>query len=268
MNVPFPSGVSLTFSTEKNDKGNLIPVDSNLCIECHQGRESTLTVNNALAAFTDADKPDPAIRFKNIHYFAAGATLFGDQAKVAYEYDGQKYVGFNATHPLNKCTDCHDVHELGVKVDACKACHTSVNSEEDLQNIRMDKTDYNGNGDTSEGIYKELDSFRVALYASLQSYAETKAGTPIVYDAATYPYFFVDADKDGKADTGDKGPIAYNAWTPRLLQAAYNYQYSVKDPGGFAHNPKYVMQTLFDSIKDLGGDVTKFVRPEATAPAQ
>ena len=52
VNVPFPSGVTLTFSTEKEDDGNLKPVDSNLCIECHQGRESTVTVNNYLS-----DKP-------------------------------------------------------------------------------------------------------------------------------------------------------------------------------------------------------------------
>jgi hypothetical protein len=261
VNVPFPSGVSLTFSTEKDADGNLKPVDSNLCIECHQGRESTVTVNNYLA-----DKPldtaDPKIGFKNIHYFAAGATIFGDAAKGAYQYDNQKYVGQNTVHPLNKCTDCHEVHQLTVKVDACKGCHTSVASSEDLQKIRAttDTTDWNGNGDVSEGIYAEIDSFRQALYAAVQAYAE-KNGTPILYDAASYPYFFVDANKDGKADTNDKGPIAYNAWTPRLLKAAYNYQYSIKDPGAFAHNPQYVLQFLYDSTKDLGGDVSKFKRP-------
>ena len=246
VNVPFPSGASLTFSTEKDADGNLKPVDSNLCIECHQGRESTVTVNNYLA-----DKPldtaDPKISFKNVHYFAAGATLFGDAAKGAYQYDNQKYVGQNTVHPLNKCTDCHEVHQLTVKVDACKGCHTSVTSAEDLQKIRAttDTTDWNGNGDVTEGINAEIDTFRQALYAAIQAYAE-KNGTPLVYDAATYPYFLVDANKDGKADTNDKGPIGYNAWTPRLLKAAYNYQYSVKDPGAFAHNPQYVLQFLYD----------------------
>jgi hypothetical protein len=269
--VPFPSGAKLTFSTEKDDKGNLKPVDANLCIECHQGRESTNSVNAALKTF--ADKPDevavkadgtPALSFRNVHYFAAGATLFGDTAKGAYQYDGQKYKGQNVEHPLNKCTDCHDVHQLGVKIDACKGCHTTVKIEEDLFSIRMDKTDYNGNGDTTEGIYKEMDSLRVALYAEIQKYAETKAGTPIVYDPASYPYFFVDGNKDGKADKNDNGAaISYTAWTPRLLKAAYNYQYSIKDPGGFAHNPKYVIQFLYDSIKDLGGDVSKLTRPAA-----
>ncbi len=261
VNVPFPSGVSLTFSTEKDADGKLKPVDANLCIECHQGRESTVTVNNYLAGKAP-DTADPKISFKNVHYFAAGATLFGDAAKGAYEYDNQKYVGQNTVHPLNKCTDCHDVHQLTVKVDACKGCHTNVAGVDDLEKIRAttDTTDWNGNGDVTEGVFAEIDGFRQALYAAIQAYAE-KSGTPIVYNAAAYPYFFVDKDKDGKADVGDKGPIAYNAWTPRLLKAAYNYQYSIKDPGAFAHNPQFVLQFLYDSTKDLGGDVSKFKRP-------
>jgi hypothetical protein len=260
--VPFPSGVSLTFSTEKDADGNLKPVDANLCIECHQGRESTLTVNNYLAG-KPLDTADPKISFKNVHYFAAGATLFGDAAKVAYEYDNQKYVGQNTVHPLNKCTDCHDVHKLTVKVDACKGCHTNVTGVDDLDKIRAttDTTDWNGNGDVTEGIFAEVDSFRQALYTAIQAAAE-KNGTAITYDAATYPYFFVDADKDGKPDVDAKGAVVgYNAWTPRLLKAAYNYQYSIKDPGAFAHNPMYVLQFLYDSTKDLGGDVSKFKRP-------
>jgi hypothetical protein len=262
VNVPFPSGVSLTFSTEKDENGNLKPVDANLCIECHQGRESTVTVNNYLAD-KPLDTPDPKIGFKNVHYLAAGATLFGDAAKGAYQYENQVYVGQNLAHPLNKCTDCHDVHALSVKVDTCKGCHTNVTSVDELENIRAatDTTDWNGNGDTTEGVFAEIDTFRQALFAAIQSYAETKAGVAVLYNANAYPYFFADADKDGKPDTGDKGPVAFNAWTPRLLKAAYNYQYSIKDPGAFAHNPLYVMQFLYDSTKDLGGDVSKLTRP-------
>jgi hypothetical protein len=167
---------------------------------------------------------------------------------------------------MNTCTDCHDVHALTVKVDKCAACHTNVKTVEDLENIRMSTVDYNGNGDVKEGVYKELDTFRTNLYAAVQDYAANKAGTPIVYDPAGYPYFFV-ADKDGKPAKDDKGAaISYNAFTPRLLKAAYNLQYSYKDPGGFAHNPTYVMQVLYDSIKDLGGNVGKLVRPEVKAP--
>ncbi len=62
----------------------------------------------------------------------------------------------------------------------------------------MDPTDYNGNGDVKEGIKAEIDSFAESLYAAIQAYAKDK-GTPILYDAAAYPYFFVDANEDGKA---------------------------------------------------------------------
>jgi hypothetical protein len=264
VNVPFPNGKTLTFSTEKDADGNLKPVDANLCLECHQGRESTVTVNLALANFKELDKADKAIRFKNIHYLAAGATLFGTDAQGAYEYDGQKYNGYNVQHPLNKCTDCHDVHKLTVKTDACASCHTGVT---DVKEIRMatDTTDWNGNGDVKESIYKEIDTYRVNLYAAVQKYAAEKAGTPIVYDQAAYPYFYV-ADADGKPAKDDKGAaIAYNAWTPRLLKAAFNLQYSYKDPGAFTHNPMYVMQFMYDSIKDLGGDVSKLTRPDVKA---
>lgn len=261
--VPFPSGAQLTFSTEKDDQGALKPVDANLCLECHQGRESTLSVNNYLKAFAAADQPDPKISFKNIHYFAAGATLFGNAAQGAYQYDGQKYSGQNLEHPLNQCIDCHAAHALTVQVDQCAACHTTVKAAADLANIRKSTVDYNGNGDAQEGIAQEVAGFQAALYAEIQQYAEAKAGTPILYDADTNPYFFVDKDKDGKIDQDDKGAaLRYNAWMPRLLKAAYNYQASIKDPGGFAHNPMYVMQYLYDSIKDLGGNVGKLVRPE------
>jgi hypothetical protein len=45
------------------------------------------------------------------------------------------------------------------------------------------------------------------------------------------------------------------------LRAAYNYQYSAKDPGAFAHNGLYIIQTLYDSLEDVGGDVSGMTRP-------
>jgi len=78
----------------------------------------------------------------------------------------------------------------------------------------------------------------------------------------------VDKDGDGKADVDDKGAaIGYNAWTPNLLKAAYNYQYYQKDPGAFVHNSKYVLQFLYDSIQAVGGDVQGLTRP-TTPPAK
>jgi hypothetical protein len=88
-----------------------------------------------------------------------------------------------------------------------------------------------------------------------------------VYDSHSHPYYFVDADKNGEVDKDDKGAsVRYAAFTPRLMRAAFNYQYVQKDPGAFVHNPQYVMQFLYDSIQDLGGSVQGMTRPEVPAP--
>lgn len=240
--VTFPSGKTVSLGGKDAD-GKFVAVDANLCILCHMGRESTTSVNNALKG-KEADTVDAKISFKNIHYFAAGATLFGNDVQGAYQYDGKTYVGLS-THPVNKCTDCHEVHSLEPKVETCAVCHGGVT---DPEAIRMTAPDYDGDGNTTEGVAGEIETLTEALYAEIQKYAEAHGGA-ITYDAGAYPYFF---GADGKR---------YAAWTPRLLKAAFNYQYAHKDPGAFVHNPKYVVQFLIDSIKDLGGDVTGYTRP-------
>ena len=244
--VVFPSGKTVSFGGKDAD-GKFLPDDSNLCISCHQGRESTTSVNNALRG-KDADVVDPKIAFKNIHYFAAGATLFGGDVQGAYQYEGQTYVGQNMhadpNGKMNKCKDCHDVHALEPKLDACQTCHDTT----DPTTIRRSTVDYDGDGDVTEGIKGEVDTLAEALYAEIQTYAAANGGE-IKYDTSRYPYFY---GADGKS---------YATWTPRLLRAAFNYQYSQKDPGVYVHNPKYIIQVLIDSIADLGGDVSTYTRP-------
>lgn len=264
--VTFPSGKTLSFA--KDADGKNIADDSNLCILCHQGRESSTSVNNYLRNKED-DAVDDSLSFKNVHYLGAGATLFGVDAAGAYQYPDKEYSGQNMhaapTGAMNKCKDCHDVHALEVKLESCSTCHGDAAPEE----IRMSAEDYDGDGDTTEGIAGEVQTLAEALFAEIQVYAETTAGTPIIYDSHSHPYFFVDADKDGAVDTNDEGDaVRYASFTPRLMRAAYNYQYSQKDPGAFVHNPKYVIQFLIDSIGDLGGDVSNYTRPEVAAPAE
>ncbi|GAB4537430.1 MAG: hypothetical protein Kow0063_24200 [Anaerolineae bacterium] len=238
--VEFPSGAVLSFGEG---------ADANLCLECHQGRESTVSVNE-LTKGVDADTVTDTLRFLNIHYFAAGATKFGTEAKGAYEFDGKEYLGlFQHVPGFATCTECHSTHALGVKVEQCGTCHTGVESEEDLETIRITPTDWDGDGDTTEGIAGEIETMREALYEATQAYAAETVGTGIVYNAASYPYWFTE---DGER---------YNTWTPRLLRAAYNYQYATKDPGAFAHNGKYIIQVLYDTLEDMGADVSGMTRP-------
>ena len=125
----------------------------------------------------------------------------------------------------------------------------------------MDTTDWDGDGDVAEGVKGEIEGFGERLYAGILAYAKGK-GTPIVYDSHSHPYFFVDADENGEADVNAEGAaVRYNAFTPNLMKAAFNYQYWQKDPGNFAHTAKYMMQILYDSIQAVGGDVSGLTRP-------
>jgi hypothetical protein len=136
-------------------------------------------------------------------------------------------------------------------------CHPQAKGEGGVEAIRMTAPDYDGDG-AEEGVYGEIATLKDALYEAIQSYAKNVT-KPIVYDSHSYPYFFVDADGDGEVGANDSE--RYNAWTPALLRAAYNYQYAKKDPGGFAHNPKYVVQLLYDSLDSLEATTDVMVRP-------
>lgn len=246
--VTFPSGT--TISAEE-------PGDQFLCMQCHQGRASGNAIAKAIAE-KSPDTPDESLRFINVHYFAAGATRYGSEVTGMYEYPDKEYAGyFGHVESYASCSDCHDAHELEVQVEACASCHGT----EDLEAIRMQSDDFDGDGNIEEGLAGEVAGLADLLYAEMQAYAAANSSA-IVYDSHTYPYFFIDLNGDGAA-TPDEANYGnqYNAWTPKLLAAAYNYQYTLKDPGGFAHNGTYVIQVLIDSIADLGGDVSGLVRP-------
>ncbi|MEZ4661017.1 MAG: hypothetical protein R2911_25990 [Caldilineaceae bacterium] len=245
--VTFPSGAEVTDVNE-----------SARCMVCHQGRASGLDVTAAIAEAGLAEQPDAQsedLGFINIHYYAAAASLYGSEANGGFQYADMRYQPkFNHAGDIDSCADCHQPHSLEVKVEVCADCHDGVASVEDLRDVRMQGSlrDYDGDGDIEEGIYYELEGLRTNLMTAMQAYASGVNEAPIAYNSAAYPYFFVDTNGDGEA--GDDEAIrdnAYKAWTPRLLEAAYNYQTSLKDPGAFAHNAKYHVQLLYDSIQSL-----------------
>lgn len=238
--VTFPSGATVTGAESVQ-----------ICMVCHQGRESTPSVNEVLTGFPD-DEPDPLLGFVNIHYRAAAATMFGTEVKGGYEYDGKSYVGkFEHPESVGICTDCHDPHTLEVAFEQCAECHF-VDSFEDIRLTRS-PIDFDGDGDLGEGISAEIETLHELLAGAIGAYGAEIAGAPVAY-ADAYPYFFNDSNADGVADESEAAfPNRYQSWTPRLLRAAYNYQFVAKDPGAWAHNSDYVLQLLYDSIEDLSG---------------
>jgi len=229
------------------------------CLSCHQGRESKTSVDAYIEMTVGAEAaPDvasPDLAFRNVHYFTAGAMMYASMVSGGYEYDGQVYDGkFTHIENMDTCLDCHDSHSLKVKISKCAECHENADSVDNLKNTRMlgSQVDYDGDGNRAEGIYFEIQGLQEELYQAIQSYGANINKVPIVYDPSTYPYFLIDSNGDGQVSKGEAvASNAYNKWTPRLVKAAYNYHFSIQDPGAFAHNAKYAIQLLYDSITDL-----------------
>src|SRR5262249_27577323 len=159
-------------------------------------------------------------------------------------YAGQTYdTRFRHVPGYDTCIGCHDQHTLKVKVAACAQCHQGVTTTADLRTIRMMSSfsvDYDGDGDTSEGIAMEIDGLRAKLLQSIQGYVVAKGLDKICYSASAYPYFFKDTVGDGQCGaTVAVGANGYKGWTNRLLRAAYNYQGAPKDPAAVPHHRKY-----------------------------
>lgn len=217
------------------------------CMTCHQGRAAGATVVRAVGDKPD-DTPDPELSFINPHYATAAATLLGGYGGMGYQYPGKDYSGrFLHARPVETCASCHDPHGLKVAQETCLTCHASG----EAANIRISRVSFDGSGDTRKGIRQDISANAARLLEMIEQYAAKVAQAPIHYDGSRHPYFFADANGDGVADQADGKPLAYAAWTPRLLKAAYNWKFVGSDKGIHVHNPHYALELLHDSMEDL-----------------
>ena len=267
--VKFPSG-------SIKDLGD----GSNLCLNCHQGRASKISVDTAISG-----GPGP-YSFTNIHYYPAAASFFGSEVQGGYEFAGKMYNGRNIyTNHNGIFTDCVECHfgskSFNRKQDAsddlfhnaeptkadCVLCHGAdiaqahPGSDPDkfeFEGIRPAQTpDYDADGNTGESLQDEIKGLEDALFARLQAYGNS-IGSPVVYDDQAYPYFFKDSNGNGAADPEELTSANGYRFTAPMLRAAYNFQFSKKEPCGYVHNPLYVAQLLVDSIEHLGGNVSAY----------
>ena len=138
--VTFPSGSVVEEETRSSN-----------CMQCHQGRQSTSGVNEALAGL-DPDAVSEELGFINVHYAVGAATLLGGDAQVGYQYPGRSYVGrFAHVEDYDTCIECHDPHSTFRNPDQCSPCHLNVVTQADLRDIRR-AADYDGDGDVDEPI--------------------------------------------------------------------------------------------------------------------
>lgn len=217
------------------------------CMTCHQGRAAGATVVRATNGKAD-DTPDAALTFINPHYATAAATLLGGYGGMGYHYPGKDYSGrFLHARPVATCASCHDPHSLSVEEQTCLTCHASGKSAD----IRISRVSFDGSGDLRKGIRVDISANADRLMSMIEDYAAKVVRVPVHYDGSRHPYFFADANGDGVADQADGKPVPYNAWSPRMLKAAYNWKFVNSDRGIHVHNPHYALQLLFDSMEDL-----------------
>jgi hypothetical protein len=237
------------------------------CIECHQGRRSNQDVANAIMNLPE-DEVNEDLEFINVHYRVGGATRFGNDATIAYQYPGKSYDGiFLHVENFYTCTECHDPHSAKVTPSECASCHPVVTGFDTLRDVREPSTpDYDGDGNTTEGVHYEIITIHEVLLQAIQAYALEFIGQPIAYSNQS-PQWVIDINANGVADPDEVNrDNAYPDWTPRLVKATYNYHLVLESAGAFVHNPRYGIQFLYDTLEDLASvvsvDMSNMVRPE------
>jgi hypothetical protein len=229
--VPYPDGFE--FQPQRNEAS---------CMNCHQGRATGLRIEEQIDGL-DLDEPDEELSFVSVHYGIAALAKMGSEANGAYQYEGQNYQGYYVhVREFETCETCHEPHDANIQVEDCTPCHFNVAAYEDIRLIREEEIDWAGKG-VMLGVDADIQAMHDQLYDLITEYSVNMVGEPIVYNFDQFPYWF-------QGTEGDQGP-PYEAWTPRLLRTAYNYHFVMNARGAFAHNPRYVLQVLYDSIADF-----------------
>jgi hypothetical protein len=260
--VAFPSGALKTL-------GN----SSNLCIQCHQGRESGKSIPSCSATTGNCSVPSE-------HYLPEAATFFGTEVTAGYEYSPKLYAGkepFSAHRQIGKqdCMGCHINKKAGYEVkkehdfmpqhEECGDCHWDADlfAIDDFEDIGRPfgypNVDYDGDG-VGESFRAEMDGLMDELVLALNVYAKSVGRPALIFVdgqtslsiATCYPQ---DAScTDYAATTEPPTPYAVRGgvsnYDLRMVKAAYNWN-AARDRAAAIHNYKYIMQTMYDSIEDM-----------------
>lgn len=275
---------SITFQGNVFLDKTAVPLDKTgngtICIFCHQGRESGLTLYATKLA------PGKTITgsFFNPHYLGTAAMLWGVNG---YEYTGKSYSA-NTVHQGVNCPGCHMAnptadnlnggHTWKPNAATCNVCHGVFGALGTLPgsqspDVGIYRANFDTNNYTGDANGASL-SIAQSIQALQQKVIALFLARGIEYDDLNYPYFF-------QAGLPHTSANSFKAWTPALYRAAFNLSFIVKGlPSGAAsksnvpnssaavHDYKYCIQLLLDGIEDLTGTpLAGAVRPAGTRPA-
>jgi hypothetical protein len=243
-----------------------------ICLFCHQGRESGLTVflrfkNANIDPYTNPDAILGGVTFPNPHYLDSGSLLWSrNNWEFFFNNVPQTYsTGVKAHQDLN-CAGCHmgeaspngleGGHTWRPRIENCQGCHTKADGSSiqvftDIPAL----ADYDGDG-VVETTFEEIGTVSAdgksgtGLFGQVVAALQAKG---IFYNPDSRPYFF------------DAAGVGWNKFTSKTLGAAFNLGLAWKSGNCvYYHNAPYIVQIFQDSLTAL--DVTPTgVRPPPPA---
>ena len=223
-----------------DDYRNRDVASSNLCMNCHSGRNNGTSIQSKVGSADFGNLP-----FVAPHYLAAGANLHG---QGGYHIPGQAYSFYSS--------NSHRGIGMGNRANTgsagpCVACHMSSAEKHRLSPV---STDLNGAiTGISTGVCvnchaSSLDATRLgadqAAFKNALEILKAMLARKGFVASGEYPYF----------NNSDWGSDQAGA---NAMGAAYNYVLLLKDPGAYVHNATYARKLIVDSIDSLhNGSVT------------
>ena len=223
---------------------------------CHQGRASGPDVDAAIAAAAAATATTPSARCcasRTSTTTRPPRPCSPAAPRAATSTRARSTTSASATSTASTPASAATTRTpRRCKFDACASCHAGVNDVGAARDIRMMSSvgiDYDGDGNPTEGHLRR--ARRPARQAAGGASGRTARST--ARRSATRPPPIPTGSSTATATATCSaaeavGANGYKSWTPRLVRATYNFQLASKDPGAFAHNAKYIIQLLYDSV--------------------
>lgn len=255
---------------------------SDLCLNCHVGRESGTMIKNVQRNYTSA-------AFVNSHYLTAGGIVFGE---IGFEYEGRDYSDPAGPEEIYRhryigTSDSRGNSAAASHSGPCVGCHlankTQLGEKHTLKPYVLTGTSLSPTCETSgcHGASATLPTPRdkawlqnvqqpryQAALASLKYFLATNQYRKLYFNSSN-PYFFRDTDGDGSLSSTETdaqkkwhsvgGPVT----DPEIsgmnnLGAAFNYNLLIHDRGGVAHNSFYTRRLIYDAIDWLDDNVMNY----------
>lgn len=191
--------------------------DSNLCITCHAGRGNTQSAR-------------PTRNGSTYHHFVAAGTLYAAQTHTGYEFAGQDYtkdvlqhdtIGGSGSGP---CVSCHMKNTSSHKYEV-----VSKNAAGKITALNSSATCADCHTGGSPMTVARLNAASDGYQEAGQLLSMLLTGNGIVIPASGTTAYIAGLSANN-----------YGAWQNSFLPS--------DEPGGYAHNSRYVKRLLFDSI--------------------